>query len=92
MPKLEYFLTSFKGTNKRGVKLALYSHVGNKTFPYWEQNIPTLGMKDKPQEDKWFTIGNSHVSQRRSCLIPLSLSLNLKPLQSPRVARWSQSC
>ena len=56
MPKLEYFLTSFKGTNKRGVKLALYSHVGNKTFPYWEQNIPTLGMKDEPQEDKWFTI------------------------------------
>ena len=36
MPKLEYFLTSFKGTNKRGVKLALYSHTGNKTFPRWE--------------------------------------------------------
>ena len=46
MPKREYFQTSFKGTNKRGVKLALYSHVGNKIFPCWEQNIPTLGMKN----------------------------------------------
>ena len=24
------------------------SHVGNKTFPAWEQNIPTLGTKNEP--------------------------------------------
>ena len=29
-------------------KDADYSHVGNKTFPRWEQNIPTLGTKNEP--------------------------------------------
>ena len=30
-------------------KDADHSHVGNKTFPRWEQNIPTLGTKNEPQ-------------------------------------------
>ena len=25
--------------------MADYSHLGNKTFPPWEQNIPSLGIK-----------------------------------------------
>jgi hypothetical protein len=28
--------------------LSEYSHAGNKTFPHWEQNIPTLGIKNGP--------------------------------------------
>ena len=28
------------------------SHVGNKTFPAWEQNIPTLGTKNEPSAEK----------------------------------------
>ena len=63
MPKREYFQTSFKGTNKRGVKLALYSHVGNKIFPCWEQNIPTLGMK------------RSHFGNQKKNKLSLSISL-----------------
>ena len=26
-----------------------YSHAGNKTFPRWEQNIPTLGINSQPE-------------------------------------------
>jgi 16S rRNA C967 or C1407 C5-methylase (RsmB/RsmF family) len=26
-----------------------YSHAGNKTFPRWEQNIPTLGINNQPE-------------------------------------------
>ena len=33
-------------TSQKDTPLATnYSHVGNKTFPHWEQNIPTLGIK-----------------------------------------------
>ena len=26
-----------------------YSHAGNKIFPRWEQNIPTLGINNQPE-------------------------------------------
>ena len=34
---------------KKSTGRANYSHVGNKIFPRWEQNIPTLGTNNKPE-------------------------------------------
>ena len=34
---------------KKSTESANYSHVGNKIFPRWEQNIPTLGTNNKPE-------------------------------------------
>ena len=31
-----------------GYRQSDYSHAGNKTFPRWEQNIPTLGINSEP--------------------------------------------
>ena len=33
---------------KASLGRAEYSHAGNKTFPRWEQNIPTLGINSQP--------------------------------------------
>jgi ATP-binding cassette subfamily F protein 3 len=35
------------------------SHVGNKTFPHGEQNIPTLGKNDAPKADSQQTLGKA---------------------------------
>jgi hypothetical protein len=32
-----------------GYRKSDYSHAGNKTFPRWEQNIPTLGINSQPE-------------------------------------------
>ena len=32
------------GTARQCSKVSICSHAGNKTFPHWEQSIPTLGI------------------------------------------------
>ena len=32
-------------TTKPCSKVSICSHAGNRAFPYWEQSIPTLGIK-----------------------------------------------
>ena len=35
------------GCRQRSMGLAQYSHLGNKMFPAWEHNIPTLGISSQ---------------------------------------------
>ena len=44
-PCLEYAKSMPRVCQEYAKKQTFYSHTGNKTFPYWEQNIPTLGIK-----------------------------------------------
>ena len=50
-------------------KVNNYSHVGNKVFPAWEWNVPTLGINAECSSLKWSLLRNKALLQNKVPLL-----------------------